>query len=389
MITDKQEVLGRQFRTTADYEAACKDAEMIEHIKGRYHLNDVNEVKRLIEDLQNERYRFRTILGQDFLEETEENLEQLITKSQSEKKDKILSNVIKKNTQSIRKEKKKKINLEDYDAEMQESIRKELKKQNNIRKAIIILCSLVAGSCFIYLGVYMYQTKRLDDYASKQQRLKGVESVDQVTPPTVVVHYDNEELVIPDILEEYKTLYSLNQKLIGWIKIDDTYIDYPVLQTVNNEYYLKHNFDQQEDKNGSIFLDKDCLIFPRSKNLILYGHHMQSGRMFGQLQKYSDEKFYENHKVIQFDTIYEKGTYEVMYVFRSKIYDESEVVFKYYQFINASSDVEFDSYMAEMSEMSLYDTGVTATYEDDLLTLSTCDYYTDYGRFVVVAKKIK
>ena len=181
----------------------------------------------------------------------------------------------------------------------------------------------------------------------------------------------------------------MNKRLIGWVKIDDTYIDYPVLQTVNNDYYLNHNFDQEEDKNGSIFLDKDCSIYPRSTNLILYGHHMRSGRMFGQLNKYSSEKFYKEHKYIQFDTIYEKGTYEVMYVFRSKIYEESEIVFKYYQFTDAVSETEYESNMKQMADMSLYDTGVNAEYGDELLTLSTCDYYTSDGRFVVVAKKIR
>lgn len=111
--------------------------------------------------------------------------------------------------------------------------------------------------------------------------------------------------------------------------------------------------------------------------------------MFGQLNKYSDEKFFENHRYIQFDTIYEKGTYEVMYVFRSEVYKENEIVFKYYQFIDAVSEVEFDSNMREMAAMSLYDTGVTAEYGDELLTLSTCDYFTNNGRFVVVAKRIQ
>lgn len=111
--------------------------------------------------------------------------------------------------------------------------------------------------------------------------------------------------------------------------------------------------------------------------------------MFGQLTKYSSEDFYKKHKLIQFDTIYERGSYEVMYVFRSKIYEENEIVFKYYQFVDAASEAEFDSNMREMAEMSLYDTGVTASYGDELLTLSTCDYYTDYGRFVVVAKRVK
>ena len=115
---------------------------------------------------------------------------------------------------------------------------------------------------------------------------------------------------------------------------------------------------------------------------------MRSGKMFGTLNKYSSESYYEAHPVIQFDTIYEKGTYQVMYVFRSKVYSEEDVTFKYYQFINAASEKEFNSAMNEMAALSLYDTGVTASYGDKLLTLSTCDYQETKGRFVVVAKKI-
>lgn len=384
------EVAGRQFRTVADYEAAKKDAVYIEQIKKRYDLKRREDLERLVKDLKQEKYRFRTILGSDFLEETEEQLEKILKKDEKTEVKRGTKKEAKKGTKkgnSIRK--KKQVRLEDYDEDMQKEILAELKKQEKIRKFIIASCMCVAAGCFAYLGIYSYQTKRLDDYASIQQNLKGAEPDREVTPETAVIHYDNQEIVVPDILKEYKTLYSLNKKLIGWVKIDDTYIDYPVLQTSNNEYYLKHNFDQEEDKNGSIFLDKDCSILPRTTNLIVYGHHMRSGRMFGQLTKYSSEEFYEEHKTIQFDTIYEKGTYEVMYVFRSKIYEESEIVFKYYQFVDAASEKEFDSYMREMAAMSLYDTGVTAKYGDELLTLSTCDYYTDYGRFVVVAKKIK
>ena len=78
-----------------------------------------------------------------------------------------------------------------------------------------------------------------------------------------------------------------------------------------------------------------------------------------------------------------------MYVFRSHVYTSGEIAFKYYQFIDATSEEEFNSYMTEMSNLSYYDTGVTATYGDRLLTLSTCDYQEKDGRFVVVAKKIQ
>ena len=396
------EVLGRQFRTQADYDAALKDAEKIEQLKTQYGTGDISGLRQLALELKSGKHRFRTILGRDFLDETEE----LLTKAEKEEKESAargkkgsakkgkkpvgssgVRTAASKSTANKPAVKKKK--LEDYDADMQKNIVRELKKRERIRKAIMAVCIGVAGSCFVYLSVYAYQTKRLDDYASIQQNLKGTQTDIVVVPETPVIHYDDQEIIVPDILDEYKLLYSLNKKLIGWVKIDDTYIDYPVLQTSSNDYYLNHNFDQEEDKNGSIFLDKDCSILPRTTNLILYGHHMNSGRMFGQLNKYSSEKFYEEHKYIQFDTIYEKGTYEVMFVFRSRIYNEDQVLFKYYQFINAESEVEFNSYMREMAEMSLYDTGVMAEYGDEILTLSTCDYYTDNGRFVVVAKRIK
>ena len=194
---------------------------------------------------------------------------------------------------------------------------------------------------------------------------------------------------LPDVLEEYRTLYSKNKKLIGWLKIDDTNIDYPVMQTENNEYYLDHNFNPEYDKNGSLFLDCDCSVYPRSTNLIIYGHHMKSGSMFGNLQKYAKESYGKEHAIIRFDSIYEKAVYQVMYVFRSQVYNEDDIVFKYYQFIEANSEEEFNSYMREMAAMSLYDTGVTAGFGDSLLTLSTCDSSQTDGRFVVVAKRIK
>ena len=135
-------------------------------------------------------------------------------------------------------------------------------------------------------------------------------------------------------------------------------------------------------------MDKDCVAYPRSQNLILYGHHMRSGKMFGDLEKYSSESYYKKHSIIQFDTIYEKGTYQVMYVFRAKVLKENEIAFKYYQFIDANSAEEFDSYMREMKEMSLYDTGVSVGIEDQVLTLSTCTKSGKEHRFVVHAKRI-
>ncbi len=384
------EVAGRQFRTEADYKLALHDKAEIEKIKKQRDLDTLEQIDTLLADIVQGKIRLYTILKEDFLEELQDKKEALLKAGESSGRKEAGRRKTAGRQKAASGKSKTHTSLEEFDADMQKRILREMKKRERIRKSIVAVCSLLVVGSLTYLAGYSYQTKRLDDYAAIQKNLKNTALATPDTSETPVIHYDDDTAdTLPDILPEYQTLYSLNKRLIGWVKIDDTYIDYPVLQTVNNDYYLNHNFDQEEDKNGSIFLDKDCSIYPRSTNLILYGHHMRSGRMFGQLNKYSSEKFYEEHKYIQFDTIYEKGTYEVMYVFRSKIYEESEIVFKYYQFTDAVSETEFESNMKQMADMSLYDTGVSTEYGDELLTLSTCDYYTSDGRFVVVAKKIR
>lgn len=383
------EAAGRQFRTEADYKLALHDKAEIEKIKKQRNTDTPEQIDALLADIAQGKIRLYTILKEDFTEELQDKKETLLKAGDGfGKEDKRKKPAGRQRASSGKS--KSHTSLDEFDADMQKRILREMKKREYIRRGIVAVCSLLVVGSLAYLADYSYRTKRLDDYAAIQKNLKNTALTTPETPETPVIHYDDDTAdTLPDILTEYQTLYSLNKRLIGWVKIDDTYIDYPVLQTVNNDYYLNHNFDQEEDKNGSIFLDKDCSIYPRSTNLILYGHHMRSGRMFGQLNKYSSEKFYKEHKYIQFDTIYEKGTYEVMYVFRSKIYEESEIVFKYYQFTDAVSETEFESNMMQMADMSLYDTGISAEYGDELLTLSTCDYYTSDGRFVVVAKKIR
>ncbi len=278
-----------------------------------------------------------------------------------------------------------------YEAQVEAYVQEELQKRERNRKLLIFICSLVAVACMLYVGFYSYEDYRTKANYEQMAQLKEqspVASSGNLSEEEVVIHYTEDTKDTPEVLEEYKNLFNLNKKLIGWLKIDDTIIDYPVMQTTDNEYYLDHNINQEKDRNGALFLDKDCDVLAPSTNLIIYGHHMKSGRMFGNLDDYASEKYYKEHPIIQFDTIYEKGTYEIMYVFRSHVYSEAEVVFKYYQFIDCYSEQEFDSYMQEMAAMSLYDTGVTAKYGDRLLTLSTCDSTVEDGRFVVVAKRI-
>jgi sortase B len=274
-----------------------------------------------------------------------------------------------------------------------ESVIAYVKKKEKQRRLVTLVCIGVAVVSFAYFASYTYQYERTGAQQSALSALIGSTALaggrGAGTTTDVMVHRTSGDVDLPPILEEYQTLFNKNNRLVGWLKIEDTNIDFPVLQTVNNTYYTEYNFNQQKDTNGSIFLDYQCVIYPRTTNLIVYGHNMQSGKMFGQLGKYEKEEYYQEHPQIVFDTIYEKGVYQIMYAFRSPIYNEEDAVFKYYQFIDAVSAAEFDSNMREMAALSLYDTGVTASFGDEILTLSTCDSQDRAGsRFVVVAKRV-
>lgn len=375
-------VAGRQFRTRSDYEAACRDNGKIEKLKQRYNLENSNQLMELHKELQSGKYRFETMVGDDFIYEIEQMAKQAQLQPAGKKPKKKKS--VKK---AEKKGREKGKCFEEYDKNMQVEILWQLRQQEKRRKWIIVLCSLLAITCFGYYGVYNYFGDRTTGTYEEWAEIKENSAK---TPKKEKTYTFNEETgsIKAEVLAEYEILHNKNKSLIGWVKIDDTIIDYPVMQTSSNTYYLDHNIEQEYDKNGSIFMDMDCDVLKPSTNFIIYGHHMKSGKMFGDLDKYSDESYYKEHPIIQFDTIYEKGIYAIMYVFRSKVYNEDEIVFKYYQFIEANSAEEFYSNMNEMSGMSLYDTGVTAAYGDRLLTLSTCDSSEPDGRFVVVAKKI-
>lgn len=417
------EVAGRRFRTEADRDAAQRDLDKISEIRRQVDMRQPGEVIHLYDEMQSGEYRFETVVGNDFDDEIYElanrfreqgytadsrlspkelKKQSRSAKGRSTKPSKtagragagnrasgrtVRTGADAKDTPNAKNAKNAK-NAEGaekpLDPGMQKIVKEEIRKREIRRKLLIVVCALVAVGCFGYFGAYSYYLEKNDaDYHSLAD-LKGAPSLSA----GVTIHYTEEEDEELEILEEYQTLYNKNKSLIGWLKIDDTNIDYPVMQTVNNEYYLDHNYNQEYDKNGSLFLDKDCDIVHRNTNLIIYGHHMKSGKMFGNLNSYGNETYCREHSIIQFDTIYEKGTYQVMYVFRTKVYNEDEVVFKYYQFLDAVSEKEFVSNMQEMAELSIVDTGVTASYGDELLTLSTCDSAETDGRFVVVAKRI-
>lgn len=213
---------------------------------------------------------------------------------------------------------------------------------------------------------------------------------------------EEEDGKAPEILEQYKDLYQINPDLTGWLTIDGTVIDYPVMQTMEDEsYYLSYDFYGKQNKNGCLILDTDSAAGTGTKehdyadgtapttNLIVHGHNMKSGEMFGSLKSYADAAYGMEHKIIRFDSLYEEREYELIAVFYSQVYYESDNVFKYYKFFQADTQEEFDDWYENIRELSLYDTGVTAQFGDEFITLSTCSYHVEDGRFVVVGKRIK
>lgn len=195
---------------------------------------------------------------------------------------------------------------------------------------------------------------------------------------------------IDRIANPYADSFLANKDMAAWLRIPGTNIDYPVMWTPEDEtYYLYRAFDGSENKNGCLLLDTDSCLAPLTTNLIIHGHNMKSGAMFGNLTDYEDQAFYEKHKNIILYTEECQRNYEVIAVFRSQVYRKTDEVFKFYKFFQADTLEEFDDFYNNIKQLSQYDTGVTAEFGDHFLTLSTCVYHVEQGRLVVVAKEVE
>lgn len=191
----------------------------------------------------------------------------------------------------------------------------------------------------------------------------------------------------PAILGKYTELHKENADMVGWLSIPGTEIDYPVMQKAGNEYYLHHDFYGEENRHGCLFVKDIADVNTPGDCFIIYGHNMKDGTMFGDLDEYRSEGYYQEHSVLKFDSLYEEREYEIMAVFLSHVYKEGEEGFRYYDFYTADTEEAFQEFYENVIKNALYDTGVTAAYGDTFLMLSTCAYHEEDGRLVVVAKR--
>lgn len=193
----------------------------------------------------------------------------------------------------------------------------------------------------------------------------------------------------PQIMPFFAEKLAQNPDIAGWIKIDGTKLDYPMMYTPSEEdKYLHTDFDGNWSVGGLPYLEEGCSLDPESDNLIIYGHNMANGTMFNTLMNYDQKTYWEQHPTITFSTLYEERTYEIIAAFYDRVYYKYEDCFKFYQFIDAQDEAHFNEAIAYFKDTALYDTGVTAEYGDSLITLVTCAYHVDNGRFVVVAKDV-
>lgn len=252
-----------------------------------------------------------------------------------------------------------------------------MKNKQHSRRILILIFSVV----FIFSTVMVLRII-IQSYL-EQKAFSNLASKVTVQTDTRVYNapLDEEE----KINQLYAHLKEENQDFYGWIKIEGTTIDYPVMYTPDDpEYCLRRAFDKSSSQSGVPFLDARC--FENCGNYLIYGHNMSNGTMFTPLLSYAEKEFCKKHPVIQFDTMTETRNYFVVAAFYSQIYTENETGFCYYNFAQLREPDDYMTYEEQIKTVALYDTGETIKYGDQLLTLSTCSYHTDNGRFVVVAK---
>lgn len=246
-----------------------------------------------------------------------------------------------------------------------------------VNKKITLLIYFVLVSLIIISIIYIIR-----EFYWKKEAEEETKIVDTIEVDESKVTKESTKRMI-----QVKSLQQENSDVVGFLEIENTNISYPVVQGNDNEYYMTHNYKKEKSKNGAIFLDKDYDWNIPSNNYLIYGHNLNNGTMFQELLKYANESYYKEHPTISFTTADEEGVYDIISIFRSKVYYTSDNVFKYYFFINPKTKEEYNDYIKNIKEISLYNIEQTSDYGAQLITLSTCSYHVKDGRFVVVGAK--
>jgi sortase B len=269
-----------------------------------------------------------------------------------------------------------------------------------VRKIILLVSIIVLFTAgFIMLDFYVLRDQRnnaeVQSYADRK-----IENSDNDVVTILLKDSDEDggrtedsESKQVEVLAEYASFYETNSDFVGWIELYP-YIQMPVVQTTDNEFYLKHTFEKGPNENGTIFADCRGKITADKMpgNLLLYGHNLITNNYFQPLSHYRKEgmEFLKRNYLLEFDTLYKRNKYFVFSVFLTNTNEQHGEVFDYWNTVNFKSKTQFDSYIAECLDRSYFYTGVDLEYGDEILTLSTCDFsmFSDM-RLVVMARKVR
>lgn len=254
------------------------------------------------------------------------------------------------------------------------------------RKCVVIISFLVflTALSFLFYNMIYLSMKNSQLNGEIQKIAHGTESSSSENKPDVGDTID------------WDKLKNINDEIVGWIQINDTQIDYPVLWHKSDDrsyqYYLSHNYKGDYDSYGSIFLDYRCTSGTESKNTVIHGHHMNDGSMFGDLMKYGGTSgnldFYKNSPTIEFDTPDGDATYKIISVFKTNTLSSQGEFFNY-MVGDFQNDKDFMNYVYNVRVRSLINCPVDVNEDDTLITLSTCSYEFTNFRTVVVARKVR
>lgn len=249
-----------------------------------------------------------------------------------------------------------------------------------ISKIVIVIAGIVFSVCLAYICNYFLDSylnqKENKDLLSLIGNMEVLEDYPNVTYPS---EYD----------PQFASLYAINQDFKGILQIPNTGVNYAVVQSTNNDYYLRRNFYQEYNSHGSIFLDYNADIRTPCSNIVFYGHNMKDGQMFGELLKYEDLDFYKEHPVITFNSVYRSSKYKIISVFLADVSSAGLEEFNYVDPMTSPTPDQMQAFISEITSRSLINTTVDVQNTDKLITLSTCDYTFNDARFVIVARQVR
>jgi len=267
----------------------------------------------------------------------------------------------------------------------------EAKSRKLLWRVLVILCLtvFVASAAGLFRTLW-YSKKEDDTFRQLADIVRSDTTADcsrKETVPGSASEPEQSSALTQDtsLTTNYAKIHQMNQDFVGWLRIEDTKIDYPVMNTPSYpQYYIRRDFYGKQSVSGMLFLGED--FDAESRSVIIYGHNMKNGTMFGSLDQYERESYWRDHPVLAFDTLQANRQYEVVAAFQTRLYYEQEAGFRYYQNTGDMTEEDFAYFMNQVNAAALYDTGIEPEYGDRLLILSTCSNHAEHGRFIVVAR---